>query len=134
MNSLADYSDRRQIIVFATPESESGRLVQRSVDTLRCQLIERETDVRFVDITELPDADATSTSKERVEQAALNELARLRGESHPDFEVVLIGKDGGVKARTSDPGALEDFLALIDTMPMRRAEMRSRSVADSGCD
>ena len=53
------------------------------------------------------------------------------GRTIHDFEVVLIGKDGGVKARTSDPGALQDFLALIDTMPMRRAEMRSRGDADT---
>ena len=134
VSSRADYANRRQIIVFATPESESGKLIQGSVDALRCQLVDRETDVRFVDVTELPDAGATSTMEEHDKQAALTELARWRSEEQPDFEVVLIGKDGGVKARTSEPGALKEFLALIDTMPMRRAEMRSRGVADDGCN
>ena len=134
VNSRADYSNRRQIIVFATPESQSGKIIQRSVDALRCQLVDRDTDVRFVDVTELPDAGATSTDEERDKQGALTELVRLRSDERPDFEVVLIGKDGGVKARTGDPSALEDFLALIDTMPMRRAEMRSRGGIDGGCE
>ena len=41
-----------------------------------------------------------------------------------DFAVILIGKDGGEKLRRSrvvDPAELN---ALIDTMPMRRQEMR----------
>ncbi len=40
------------------------------------------------------------------------------------FQVVLIGKDGGVKLRAAEPVAAGDFFALIDTMPMRRREMR----------
>lgn len=130
MNSLADYSNRRQIIVFSTPASEPGKLVQRSVDTLRCQLMERDTDVRFVDITELPNRNAEPTDP----QGVLAELARLRSDPQMEFEVVLIGKDGGVKARTSDPEALRNFLALIDSMPMRRAEMRSRNGSGGDCE
>jgi len=44
------------------------------------------------------------------------------------FTVLLIGKDGGEKARRV--GAIlsrEDLYALIDTMPMRQAEMRRQS-------
>jgi hypothetical protein len=37
--------------------------------------------------------------------------------------VVLIGKDGGVKSRSSRL-QLSETLSLIDTMPMRRREMR----------
>lgn len=137
VKSSADFSDRRQIIVFAAPDSESGKLVQRSAETLRCQLTDRDTDVRFVDITELPegpDAGTVRGNDEGEAQGTLTELARLRSAEHPDFEVVLIGKDGGVKARTSDSSALEDFLGLIDTMPMRRAEVRSKGGVDGGCD
>ena len=44
----------------------------------------------------------------------------------PDrFAVLLIGKDGGVKLRSDQPVPLADVNALIDTMPMRRREMRS---------
>lgn len=39
------------------------------------------------------------------------------------FEVVLIGKDGGVKERSSQPLALETLFGTIDKMPMRRQEI-----------
>lgn len=133
-SSHADYSNRRQIIVFAIPSSELGMAIQRTVDALRCQLVDRDTDVRFVDVSELPDAGSAPTNQERDRHEALSELVRLRSDELPDFELVLIGKDGGVKARTRDLNALEDFLALIDSMPMRRAEVRSRGSIDDGCE
>ena len=40
------------------------------------------------------------------------------------FELLLIGKDGGVKLRSSAPVAINEIYGLIDQMPMRQAEMR----------
>ncbi len=40
------------------------------------------------------------------------------------FAVLLVGRDGGVKLRRDAPVASSVIIALIDTMPMRRAEMR----------
>ena len=40
------------------------------------------------------------------------------------FEVVLIGKDGGVKQRSTRPLAPANLFGTIDKMPMRRQEMR----------
>ena len=42
------------------------------------------------------------------------------------FCLILVGKDGGEKLRRSEPVDLEDIFALIDSMPMRRREMRER--------
>lgn len=39
------------------------------------------------------------------------------------FRVRLIGKDGGVKLDAASPISSEALFALIDAMPMRRAEM-----------
>lgn len=52
---------------------------------------------------------------------------QLRKRYHSDqtpFKVLLIGKDGGVKAQQTRPIPRSDFFSLIDGMPMRRAEMR----------
>ena len=43
------------------------------------------------------------------------------------FAVILVGKDGGIKLNRQDQTRLEDIFALIDTMPMRREEMRQKS-------
>merc|ERR1712179_595978 len=40
-----------------------------------------------------------------------------------DFRLMLIGKDGGVKMEGQDL-TLQDMFNRIDTMPMRRREMR----------
>lgn len=40
---------------------------------------------------------------------------------------VLVGKDGGVKAAQRDSLRLNLFFDLIDSMPMRQAEMRERT-------
>ncbi len=43
-----------------------------------------------------------------------------------EFAVVLIGKDGLEKSRSITIADLENTFRLIDTMPMRKAEMRER--------
>ena len=40
------------------------------------------------------------------------------------FEVVLVGKDGGVKERREVPMKPEELFSIIDAMPMRLDEMR----------
>ena len=43
----------------------------------------------------------------------------------PAFRVRLVGKDGGVKLDQATPIEVTTLCALIDAMPMRRAEMRA---------
>lgn len=42
------------------------------------------------------------------------------------FSVILIGKDGGEKLRRPTPLSPEELFAIVEAMPMRRAEMRER--------
>ena len=42
------------------------------------------------------------------------------------FEAILIGLDGGVKLRKKGLLECKELLAIIDTMPMRQAEIRSK--------
>ena len=44
----------------------------------------------------------------------------------PSFRVRLVGKDGGVKLDQNAPVESAALFALIDAMPMRRAEMTGR--------
>lgn len=44
------------------------------------------------------------------------------------FQMLLIGKDGGVKLRSGKPVPPAEVFSLIDGMPMRREEMRRRGV------
>ncbi len=40
------------------------------------------------------------------------------------FSIILVGKDGGEKLRRTTPLPPDELFALVDAMPMRRAEMR----------
>ena len=44
-----------------------------------------------------------------------------------DFQgVLLVGKDGGIKLKNDFPVLPETLFALVDTMPMRQAEMKRK--------
>ncbi|WP_419729845.1 DUF4174 domain-containing protein [Lichenicola sp.] len=57
-------------------------------------------------------------------EAARRDRPDLGTDPDSSFEVLLVGKDGQVKLRRDTPVAAREITALIDTMPMRRAEMR----------
>lgn len=57
--------------------------------------------------------------------AQADDLRKRFATAGEPFEVVLIGKDGGVKLRSRSASVAQIF-RLIDTMPTRRAEMRQR--------
>jgi Domain of unknown function (DUF4174) len=48
----------------------------------------------------------------------------------PRFQVELLGKDGGVKARWEDRVGCEELWARIDAMPSRRRALLRRRAAD----
>jgi len=80
----------------------------------------------------LKQAHAELRSRDVVVQNITPEAARRdRGElgvgPQATFEVLLVGKDGGVKLRRDKLVIASEIIALIDTMPMRREEMKHRS-------
>jgi hypothetical protein len=43
------------------------------------------------------------------------------------FTVILVGKDGTVKHRTTEVLTAKALFAIIDAMPMRRSEMKAKN-------
>jgi hypothetical protein len=48
------------------------------------------------------------------------------------FRFILIGKDGGIKLSSDKPVKLEQLFALIDSMPMRRYEVKKKTSPSKG--
>lgn len=64
-------------------------------------------------------------------QKPLAAEARRRLQATPETTaLILIGKDGGVKARQTEKSDVQALLDLIDTMPMRQAEIRRSHASD----
>jgi len=56
---------------------------------------------------------------------SVQDIRKRLGVHTGPFQVLLIGKDGGVKLRSSEPVSMKELFGLIDSMPMRRQEMES---------
>ena len=126
---LSTYRWTHRLLVVDFPDTESGRAALEAFRTaLETQLDDvRERDLLIVPIGDLPHAG--QTRRLWVDLGSPERLAvrRRLGLAERDAQLVLIGKDGGVKARQSQ-GAfdLAAVFALVDRMPMRRAETKRR--------
>lgn len=112
----------RVVVVVADSDHRSVASRQwRMLSGAREALLEREMVVVSI-MGDLVEVDGIAT--DGIDATALR---RLVGAWEIEFAVLLIGKDGGVKLRSDEPVAAERLFALIDTMPMRRQEMRIRA-------
>ena len=55
-----------------------------------------------------------------------NELYKKFKGSGSEFEIILIGLDGGIKLRKTELLTLRDLFVIIDGMPMRRREIMEK--------
>ena len=70
---------------------------------------------------------ASSNSDEAPDDSVSAHFLRQKFGVRPgDFRVLLIGKDGGIKLDRNDRTELKEIFDLIDSMPMRREEMRQK--------
>lgn len=106
---LRDYLwTNRVIITFSTNESTPERLLLiKQIAQYPCEF--RKRDLVHIDLI-----------SGSVDYQSLSQRFAMEGK---DFKLVLIGKDGKIKLQATAV-ALEDIFALIDTMPMRKKEMR----------
>ena len=53
-------------------------------------------------------------------------LFKKKNQANASFELILIGLDGGIKLRQKEFLSCEKLFAIIDSMPMRSAEIKNR--------
>lgn len=120
--SLDDYRwKHRLLLVFGETHDGTGIVEFReTLDAARCELEARDLLVGWFFADE-PARIGNDSLDDRRAQA----IRRMAQPAAGGVTVVLVGKDGGVKSRYDRAPPLADVFALIDGMPMRRAEMRS---------
>lgn len=112
----------RLLLLFAPDTADQD--YQKIVETLSQSSSQvRERDLRLY---HLFFEERGSFEDQPLSSEAAQKLASDLGVSQDRFTVLLVGKDGGVKMRSSDPEILEDIFARIDSMPMRQREMREQ--------
>lgn len=117
----------RVVVVFANShDDEAMNRQQRVLRNARADLLDRDVVVITAgdDRVEIDGVRSEAPNAER--------LRRVHGVPPGSFQVLLIGKDGGVKLRAAEPIAIDELFALIDAMPMRRREIHERAGATDG--
>ena len=112
----------RLLLILNTENSKS--LHQEQIKILQDN-IEGLEERKLVIYSVMPDQFKKGIGSESwMKSARLNDRYRQEGK---EFEVILIGLDGGVKLRQSEILSIEKLFATIDAMPMRRNEIRNKS-------
>ncbi|MEX0350497.1 MAG: DUF4174 domain-containing protein [Paracoccaceae bacterium] len=98
----------RPIVVFA--DTEADPRYQQQIDMLMAE----EGMLTDRDVVVLTDTDPSNPSE-------LRRKLRPRG-----FQLVIIGKDGGVRLRKPFPWSVREISRSIDKMPLRQRELREQ--------
>lgn len=121
VHELNDLEWSHRVLVAQCDNQEELSAFERQLDQFSAEVLDRKLVVFIVfeDSLHTRNLPTPTEQPERINQQIQQRLA-----SH---DVALIGLDGGTKARFDWDGfQMESVFALIDRMPMRRAELRER--------
>lgn len=120
---LEVYRWKNRLVLICAPSRDSSPY-RRQKDLLAGQQDEmQDRDIVVIELL------MTGESTIGPDPLTMDQQLRLRGDyavSGEGFHFVLVGKDGGVKLRATQPVAPEDLFERIDRMPMRQQEIRKR--------
>ena len=113
--SLEDYRWQNRLLFILNPDSEQVLQHQqlKVLQDYKSEMIERDLIIFIVTDSDVLDSNGNvvDLKKENIPFADYNGL-------------VLVGKDGGVKLRKPFVVSPQEVFNLIDSMPMRRVEMK----------
>ena len=128
ITTLKDLQDHARPVLIFAPKPDDPQLV------IQMRILEEhaaEAHDRDVVGIALPYANPSSSAVQLSPDDA--EAARRKFHVNPgDFAAILIGKDGGVKLRSSKPLSMQKLEETIDAMPMRKDEVRGKGGSEAG--
>jgi monofunctional biosynthetic peptidoglycan transglycosylase len=120
---LGDYKwKNRLLLIFSPSESYPGYKVQKR--EFEEQMAEVED--RDLIVFNIFEEEESLIGKSSISDAAAESLRKQFDTESGQLTVILVGKDGGEKLRSTGSVTTEEIFSLIDSMPMRQAEMRER--------
>ena len=113
----------RLVLIFARSSEESSYLKQKSEFERKTE----EINDRNIIVIELLREGGSKIAAVSLNHEQQSFLRRKFDVPVNDFEFILIGKDGTVKLRTKKPVLSRELFGLIDSMPIRKEEMRRKA-------
>ena len=106
LTGYSSFQEKRQLLIFADNANNSTLKTQQKILSADADgLKERDIEVRFF----YADRDQDKFRQKNIKSA---------------FTIILVGKDGGDKLRSTKPLNLQKLYGTIDAMPMRQSEMK----------
>lgn len=116
------WNDRLVIMMAKNPSNE---ILQKQISEFKKSIGGLE-ERRIVVYLSLPDKYQKGLFNEDNWEKSTAIYQKLK-ESNSEFEILLIGLDGGIKLRKDKLLQADELFSVIDQMPMRRAEMNSKN-------
>ena len=116
-DSLAAYRWRKRLVLAFAATPDDLRLARQRGELATLTRRADDRDLMLIEVW-----------GDRVSPAAAGSAGDLRhrfAAPAESFAAVLLGKDGGVKIRSTEPLTAERLASTIDAMPMRQGEMRA---------
>ena len=112
---LNEKKDRRRVLlIYGRDDAQHFTIEQQeALHIEKDELAERDLDVVVLVASEVPEPDRQFLMRD------------YKLKPSDAFVAWLIGKDGGVKETYKKPVATKELFRLIDSMPMRRQEMKN---------
>lgn len=117
MKPLEDYRWKYRLIAYVIPADEVENFF-KEIDKNKFEIHDR--DIRFIALN--PTKAINRADHLQFPEETLQTLHSKLNASDKSTQLILIGKDGGVKKRYGSVN-LSAIFGLIDQMPMRQAEM-----------
>ncbi|WP_405383581.1 DUF4174 domain-containing protein [Maribacter sp. LLG6340-A2] len=116
--TFKDFKWSNRILILTNDQNHSHEIDLAVQDINNAKLGVQERDLK---VYILRDGKLYTTEMELLALEPTNNLNEIQ-EGY-----ILIGKDGGIKTNKPYPLALKELFDLIDSMPMRKSEMKSRN-------
>lgn len=119
----------RLVLIFAPSSEDSSYLKQRSEFEGKADELE-DRNIIVIELLKVGRSMMAELPLTDEQQSFL----RKQFEAVNDFIFILIGKDGIVKLRAEQPVLSDNLFAMIDSMPMRKEEMRRKANQSQNLD
>ena len=112
-------------LLLVLTDDTNNTIYKRQIATLKRH--KKELEERKLIVYQIKKDSFRKGLRENSEWKNSSQLYSTYKKSNNDFEILLIGLDGGFKIRQTDLITCEDLFSIIDVMPMRRSEINNKN-------
>lgn len=118
---LDKYLGKNRILLVFTPDYQDDRFQRQQAILQNSKAKLKERDLILIEMNQ-----NDGYGENQYSETEVINLRKKYSIKPSEFAVILIGKDGTEKLRYNDVVQAEQLISIIDSMPMRKEEMKSR--------